>query len=166
MAIKDIIQKNVVAIEARKSLKNAAKLMQENHIGAVVVFDERDGGKNTPIGIVTDRDLALSLAQDGKFDPESSVRTIMTSNIILCSPQDGIYETIDKMRANGIRRIPVVDDRDQLVGIIAADDIVQLLGDELSDLSQTFSLATKNESGFSKNVQQRTQIRAPVNTVM
>ncbi len=166
MAIRDIIQKDVTAIEAKRSVRNAAKLMQDHHVGAVVVVDERNGGKNTPIGIITDRDIALSLAQDGKFDPEMSVRSVMTSNVVLCSPEDGIYETIDKMKANGIRRIPVVNKNDQLVGIIASDDLIQLLGSELSDLSQTFTFASENESNFSKSVKQRNQIRAPVNTIM
>jgi len=166
MAIKDIVQKDVVAIEAKRSLKNAAKLMRENHVGAVVVVDERNGGKNTPIGIITDRDIALSLTHDGKFDPDSSVRTIMSSSVILGSPEDGIYETIEKMRSNGIRRMPVVDKNDQLVGIIAVDDLIQLLGSELNDLSQTFSLASKNEAIITKSEKQRNPIRVPIDTVM
>lgn len=158
MALKDIIQKDVTAIKSTATLKDVAKLMYQNHIGAVVVVDKMNGVRKTPVGIITDRDIALSLGKNGKLDPNCSVKEVMTPNVVMCSPEDGIYETIHKMRTNGIRRIPVVNKKDQLVGIIASDDLIKLLGSEINDLSQIITLETEKESHVKKPVNKKKQL--------
>jgi len=160
MALRDIIQKNVTVIQPEATLKEATKLMYKNHVGTVIVVDKLNGARKTPVGILTDRDIVLSLGKRGELDPSCKVRDVMTSNVIMSSPDDGVYETIQKMRTNGIRRIPVVDEKDHLIGIIAVDDFVRLLGAELNDLSQLIALNKENKRQKSRPVSKNKQISA------
>ncbi|POB12704.1 cyclic nucleotide-binding/CBS domain-containing protein [Halobacteriovorax sp. DA5] len=159
MAIKDIIQKDVVIINSNATLKDAAKQMYEKHVGAIVVVDNITGKKNTPVGILTDRDIAISFGKEGKIEPYSKVSEIMTQNVVLCTPKDSIVDTIKKMQANGIKRIPVVNSRDQIVGIISSDDIIQRLGNEIHDLSQIVKLEIEKESAIQCPIDETRQVK-------
>jgi CBS domain-containing protein len=158
MAIRDIIQKNVTVIQPEATLKDAAKLMFKNNVGTVIVVDKLNGARKTPIGIVTDRDIVLTLGKKGELDPNCSVRDLMTSNVIVCSPDDGVYETIQKMRTNRIRRIPVINSKDHLIGVIAVDDFIRLLGAELNDLSLVIDLEKKKEKNIRKPISKGKQL--------
>jgi len=159
MALKDIIRKNLVTMPETGTIGEAAKLMNSNHVGAIIIVDEMNGVRKTPIGIVTDRDIVVSLAKKGKIDPKSPIKNIMTSNVVVCSPDDGIYETINLMKANGIRRIPVLNRQDHLVGIITSDDLLSLLGDEINSLSQVIQSGSDKEKNIAKPVKKGQQIK-------
>ncbi|MFG1483165.1 CBS domain-containing protein [Halobacteriovorax sp. HFRX-2_2] len=159
MAIKDMIQKNTVIINSNATLKDAAKQMYEKHVGAIVVVDNVTGKKNTPIGILTDRDIAISFGKEGKIEPNSKVSEIMTQNVVLCTPKDSVVDTIKKMQANGVKRLPVVNGRDQIVGIISSDDIIQTIGNELYDLSQIVKLEIEKESAIQCPIDEKRQVK-------
>ncbi|EPZ52411.1 CBS domain protein [Bacteriovorax sp. BAL6_X] len=159
MAIKDMIQKNTVIINSNATLKDAAKQMYEKHVGAIVVVDNVTGKKNTPIGILTDRDIAISFGKKGKIEPNSKVSEIMTKNVVLCTPNDSVVDTIKKMQANGIKRLPVVNGRDQIIGIISSDDIIQTIGNELYDLSKIVNLEIEKESAIQCPIGEKRQVK-------
>jgi len=160
MALKDIIQTKVIAMGKDETIKQAAQLMYNEHVGAVVVVDKKNGVLGTPLGIVTDRDITMCLGKNGKLDTNRPINEIMSPNVIVCSTEDGVYETINKMKANGIRRIPVINKQDSVVGMLSSDDLIQLLGTELSELSQILTNETNREKNIHPQIKSEDQIEA------
>lgn len=118
---------DVITVTPETSLLAVASLMEEESVGSVVVVEEAK-----PVGIVTDRDLALRAFVSG-MDPETtSVREIMTTDPIVLEGGMGLFEAMEFMRGRGVRRMPVVDENGMLRGIITVDDIIRLLVEELS----------------------------------
>lgn len=118
---------DVITVTPETSLLAVASLMEEESVGSVVVVEEAK-----PVGIVTDRDLALRAFVSG-MDPENtSVGEIMTPDPIVLEGGMGLFEAMEFMRGRGVRRMPVVDENGMLRGIITVDDIIRLLVEELS----------------------------------
>ncbi|HEX6265649.1 MAG TPA: CBS domain-containing protein, partial [Burkholderiales bacterium] len=112
------------------SVAQAARLMREHHVGSVVVADERDG-KRFPVGIVTDRDIAIGVVALG-LDPEKrNVEGVMPAELVCVRDTDGLGRAVALMRAQGARRLPVIDGAGALTGILSADDVLEILSQEL-----------------------------------
>ena len=134
MAIGDICNRTVIVVEREHSVRAAAALMREHHVGTLVVV--RDNGACKPVGIVTDRDIVIGVVAVG-LDPEVlTVGDIMGPRFFTAPADQGVFETMQQMRAKGIRRLPVVDHDGALVGIVTLDDLLQLLAKELGELSR------------------------------
>ena len=135
MSIGRICNRETVIARAEDTIVEVSKLMRRHHVGDVVVIEPGEGG-NVPIGILTDRDLVMEiLAQD--LSPDAvTVGDIMSEEIVTAREEDGIWDTLQRMRIKGVRRVPVVDARGGLVGILALDDLLELLAGELADLSK------------------------------
>ena len=135
MSIGKICNRETVVARAEDTIVEVSKLMRLHHVGDVVVI-EPDEGANVPIGILTDRDLVMEiLAQD--LSPDAvTVGDIMSEEIVTAREEDGVWDTLQRMRIKGVRRVPVVDARGGLVGILALDDLLELLAGELADLSK------------------------------
>jgi CBS domain-containing protein len=135
MHIGDIATVQTVSCACDESVQGAALLMRKHHVGDLVVVDQPDGEK-IPVGIVTDRDIVVSVIALG-LDPSSlQVGDIMTDDVLTVSENDDVYETIERMRFRGIRRVPVVNAAGGLTGIVSADDLLEFLADEMSELSR------------------------------
>jgi CBS domain-containing protein len=138
MAIGEICNRETVFTTRDNSVGDAARLMREHHVGDLVVVDEK-AGKRIPVGILTDRDLVVEiLAKDVDINTVN-VGDIMSDDLITAHETDAIYDTLQHMRAKGIRRLPVVDSDGGLVGIVSVDDILDLLADELTALARLVS---------------------------
>ncbi|MCK9620444.1 MAG: CBS domain-containing protein [Methylobacter sp.] len=135
MSISEFCNREVVFATREMSLPEAAQLMREYHVGALVVVDEGKG-KRVPIGIVTDRDIVIKVISQSLDLDDFSVGDIMGPQLISVQEKDGVFETIRLMRTKGIRRIPVINQEGGLVGIISADDILDLLADEMAELAK------------------------------
>jgi CBS domain-containing protein len=135
MSISEFCNREVVFATREMSLPEAAQLMREYHVGALVVVDEVNG-KRVPIGIVTDRDIVIKVISQSLDLDDFSVGDIMGPQLVSVQEKDGVFETIRLMRTKGIRRIPVVNQEGGLVGIISADDILDLLADEMAELAK------------------------------
>ena len=120
--------KSVVTAAPEASLAAVARQMQERNVGAVVVVD---GSK--PVGILTDRDLALELGARGT-SPHTPVVRVMTTPIQTVSGEEGVFAATQRMREANVRRLPVVDEDGCLVGIVTLDDLLRMLSRELSNL--------------------------------
>ena len=130
MKISDIFFKKVIAALPRHSLAVVAGLMQEHNIGAVVILeDER------PVGIVTDRDLALALGAK-KLPLETPVEKVMTRRVLAIPEDTDILTATKYIRECGVRRLPVVDREDRVTGVVTLDDLLRLLSRELSNLTE------------------------------
>ena len=135
MSVGEICNRDVIVIGSRDTVQEAARRMREHHVGALVVTEER-AGVAVPIGLVTDRDLVVEvLAED--VDPDTVVvGDIMSRELLTAREADGIWETVQRMRNKGVRRVPVLSAHGGLAGIVAMDDLVELFTEELVQLSK------------------------------
>lgn len=130
MGVGEICSREVVFAGRNDSVAQAARLMREHHVGSVIVADERDG-KRFPVGIVTDRDIAIGVVALG-LDPERrNVEGIMPAELVCVRDTDGLGRAVALMRAQGARRLPVIDGAGALAGILSADDVLEILSQEL-----------------------------------
>ena len=134
MTLKTICNREVLIAQKNDTLVEAAKLMREYQTGSIVIIEERNGLRY-PAGIVTDRDLVIELIAKEVDINSVTLGDVMYRDIILGKENDDVNETIKIMRQRGIRRLPVVDDRGVLVGIVTMDDLIDLISEQLKDLA-------------------------------
>jgi CBS domain-containing protein len=145
MAIGEICSRDVVLTRREASVREAARLMREYHVGALVVVDETGEGRR-PVGVLTDRDIVVGIVAKGLDADGLRVDEVMAPHVITASERAGVAETMELMRAKGVRRVPVVDARGMLVGIVTADDFVDLLAEEMSALARMIAREQHHES--------------------
>jgi len=145
VAIGEICNREVVFARANESVLSAALLMREHHVGSLVVIEE-SAGRRVPIGILTDRDIAVGIVALG-LDPEATlVGAVMSPEVVVEREDAGVAETVALMRQKGLRRLPVVDRAGGLVGLIAADDLLELLAEEMSGLAAIVAREQRRET--------------------
>jgi len=145
MPVGELCIRQTVVAPRGTSIHDAAKLMREYHVGDLVVTDPTDG-KRKPVGIVTDRDIVIEVLAQGLDPGRLAVEDIMSQDLVTVREQEGLFETIGKMRAKGVRRVPVVDSEGTLAGIVTVDDLVGLLADELGEVAKLISREQKQEA--------------------
>ena len=117
--IKDVMTQNPVKLPSSASVAEAARAMMDADIGAIVV---EDAGKIC--GIVTDRDIAVRVVAMNR-DPKTTVGEICTPSVHTLSPDDEVDRAVELMRHKAVRRIPVVDRRSLVIGIVSLGDLAQ-----------------------------------------
>jgi len=129
MTVESIAREEVVTIETGESVQKAVETMREENVGSVVVVKGE-----SPVGIVTDRDVVMNaFAPD--IDPGAvTVNEVMSSDLVAVESDVGMLDLLSQMGEEGIRRVPVVEDN-ALVGIVTLDDILVLLSMELQSIS-------------------------------
>jgi CBS domain-containing protein len=138
MPIGEICVREVVVAPKETTVQDAAHMMRQHHVGNVLIVD-RANGDGAPVGIVTDRDITISVVAT-KLDPSVfTLGDLVTEKLVAAQEDQGIFETIQQMRLKGIRRMPVVTREGKLVGIVSIDDVIQLLAEEMSELSKLIS---------------------------
>lgn len=133
MPVKEICNREVVIVRLDDSVHEAAKLMRQHHVGDVVVIEEVKGVR-VPVGIVTDRDLVVEIMAPDIVQMSITVGDIMGPNLVTVKESMGIFESVQYMRGEGVRRLPVVDGKGGLVGILTLDDLLELFAEELLEL--------------------------------
>ncbi|WP_254862841.1 CBS domain-containing protein [Halovivax gelatinilyticus] len=129
MPIENLARSDVITAPTDESVEELASTMDEQSVGSIVITDGDE-----PVGIVTDRDLAMRVLGDGT-DPESATaEDVMTDELTTIERGSGFYQAAEMMSENAVRRLPVTDDG-HLAGIITADDFTELLADEQAQLS-------------------------------
>ena len=131
MKLGEQFKKDVVTAEPDASIRKVTFLMRDRGVGAVVVVN----GKGKPVGIVTDRDVALALAVDEK-DPDVPVSEIMPGEIVTIGENEGIFNATQYIFGYQVRRLPIVDSDGKLIGIVTMDDLLSLLARELGNLTE------------------------------
>ncbi len=135
----------VVVAESRTPVVRVAQLMRENHIGAVIVIEDA-APRNRPVGIVTDRDLVIEVLAMDVNHQTLTAGDVMTANVQTVRESDAVFDAAEAMRRSGVRRLPVVDVEDRLVGIVTFDDLVELLAQELGSLASTIRREQRAEA--------------------
>jgi len=130
MPIEDLAREDVVSASPETSVPDLARQMRDENVGSVVV----ENG-NRPTGIVTDRDLTTRVLAEDAPSAEQTAEDVASTGLCTVGPDAGFYEAARAMSENGVRRLPVCDGDDELVGIITADDRTELLADENQQLA-------------------------------
>ena len=124
MRVKEIMNKFVVIANPEESIRSVARKMETYNVGFIVIIDE----DKRPIGVVTDRDLALRVL-GYNISPETPVSKVMTHNVLAVTENVSLVEALKTMEENNVRRLPVLNDEGLVVGIVTADEVlVRLVG--------------------------------------
>ncbi len=134
MSVRLLCKREVVTVRESEELHAAAQLMRERHVGYLVVVEPADGGEALrPVGVLTDRDIVVEVvARD--VDPRSLiVGDVMTPDPVVVREDVSVSAALADMRRIGVRRLPVVGGRGQLIGVLSIDDVLDSLATELLD---------------------------------
>jgi len=135
MPVGEICVREVAVADRAMTIQEAAQLMRQQHVGNVIVVDRLDG-KSIPVGIVTDRDIVVSVVATKLDAAIFTVGDLAMQKLTTCQEDEGVLECIQKMRRKGIRRMPVVDREGKLAGIVTVDDVIQLLAEEMNGIGK------------------------------
>lgn len=141
----EFCNRDVVFIEKNASVAEAAALMREHHVGSVVVVDDANGARR-PVGMLTDRDVVIEFVTQGVSPADVEAADAVGPKLVTVTEDTALYETIELMLQNGVRRVPVVDSDGTLVGLFASDDALELLTEQLQHLAWLVSKQRRQES--------------------
>lgn len=130
MPIQELARDDVVTASTDGTVRELARTMRDRSVGSVVITNGSE-----PVGIVTDRDLTTRVLTKGADPNDKTAADVMSTDLCTLEPDVGFYEAARLMAENGIRRLPVCTDTNELVGIITADDLTELLADESNQLA-------------------------------
>jgi CBS domain-containing protein len=133
MRLGECCNRTVVIADRDMSIPDAARLMREYHVGDLIVV-QREKEFNRPIGIITDRDLVVEVLAQNAQPSELTINDVMSEDLASASEDDDVLDTLRRMRSLGIRRMPVVNRSGALVGIMAVDDLLELIRGSLNDV--------------------------------
>jgi CBS domain-containing protein len=123
--------------------------MREYHVGDVVVVNAR-GDEKVPVGIITDRDIVLAIVAS-EIDLDAVLAgDIMSHELLTAGEQESIWDVLQRMRSHGVRRLPVVNARGGLEGILSVNDFLELITEELLALAQVATRQQQREKEIRK----------------
>jgi len=131
MKVKDLMTTDVKRCSPETNLAAAAKIMWEGDCGAVPVTDERDH----VVGVITDRDICIAAATRPRTEGEIPVKDVISKVVYTCAPGDDARAALETMKAQKIRRLPVVEQGGRLVGIVSIHDIAAQSRSSSGDVS-------------------------------
>jgi CBS domain-containing protein len=109
------------------SVVKAGQSMKDLNVGSIPVVENENSEKL--VGIITDRDVTVKVVACGLNPAETRVGDVMSTEVVFCRPDDPVIEAITAMATHQVRRIPVVDDEDKIIGIISQGDVALRLND-------------------------------------
>jgi len=141
----ELCNREVVIATPDELAADAARRMISHHVGALIVV-EQVGGARHPVGVLTDRDLvAATLVHDLGHVRSLRVADLMSADLLIATEDDDVFDALRRMRARGVRRLPVVDEHRGLVGILTFDDLTEWLGEQLHELTRLVSNELRRE---------------------
>lgn len=147
----EVMTQDPVCCLPNDSAAKAAQLMKNENIGSIPVIESEQS--RTLVGIVTDRDLALTIVAEGQDAKSTLVEAVMTRRLVTCRADDDLGKALDAMAEHQLRRIPVVDHDNRIVGIIAQADVAtrvdepEKTGEMVKDISQEQPFAKDSLGG-------------------
>ena len=134
MPVSSICNHNVATIDPEADMTEAAKRMREIHVGDLVVT-QYQGGREVPIGVITDRDIVIEVIAKGVEPDQVKVGDAMSRDIVAVHDDNSIDFALKEMQRVGVRRLPVVDSGGKLIGVLAMDDVVDHLASQLTHIA-------------------------------
>ena len=144
MRIEQLMTKNVASCGPDESLDRAAQLMWERDCGFIPVVEKGDSQR--VLGVLTDRDACMAAYTRGQAFPQIRVGDVMSKKVRSCKPTDDLAAAEEAMCEAQIHRLPVVDDADQLLGVISLADIAREAGRETGEKRPQVSVAEIGET--------------------
>jgi CBS domain-containing protein len=132
MSLQRFCKRPIVAIAPEKTISEACQLLEERNVGCLLVEEH-----GQLCGMLTDRDIALRLTGRGKDLQLTRVGMVMTANPVRISVDSTLHQLTMIMHSQHVRRVPIIDENGRTLGIVTLDDLLVLLGDEMSDLAST-----------------------------
>ena len=124
-SIGDLMTNNPCSIDADKPVSYAAKMMRDEDVGLAPIVEG-----DTPIGTLTDRDIAIRVVAEGKDPNQTKVRDVASKDLVTIDPQQNLDEALQLMARHQVRRLPVVEEDGKLVGVVAQADIARVASGE------------------------------------
>jgi len=121
MKCNEVMTKNPVCCLPDDLVTKAAQLMKSEHVGSIPVIENEETRKL--VGIVTDRDLTIRIVAEGLDARSTKVETVMARKVVTCGAEDDLQKAVDAMSNNQLRRMPIVDGDNKILGIIAQADV-------------------------------------------
>lgn len=144
MKVADYCQREIVTIAADASLREAAALMRETHVGALVVTDSVDPAR--VVGVVTDRDLAIEVIARDLDVASIRIGQLASPSLVAVTGGASVYEAVASMEEKGVRRLLVTDSDGRVFGFLSADDLVEAIAAELGGLARALRRGIARES--------------------
>jgi CBS domain-containing protein len=144
MRVGDICTREVVCASSETTVAAAARTMRQFHIGDVVVT-RLENGRRIPLGIVTDRDIVIGVVATDLAPNALTIGDIMGTELATAQESEDVFDAVQRMRNKGVRRMPIVDAGNNLVGIVSIDDIIEILAEELHQLAHLISREQMHE---------------------
>lgn len=144
MAVSSVCNYNVATIERDAGVVEAAERMRAQHVGDLIVVEEKAGGR-VPIGILTDRDIVVAVLAKGASPGSVTVGDAMSVALITVNKDNGIEHALREMRRAGVRRAPVVDEDGVLVGVLSIDDVIDHLAVQLGHIGDIIRMGQQTE---------------------
>ncbi len=136
MSVGDICRRDVVTIAPDAGLIDAAQLMREKHVGMLVVVEQIEGRpERTVQGVLTDRDIVVTVVGRDADPKAFKVMDVMTRHPLLAPEKGSVAGILRMMRMAGVRRVPVVGGRNELIGVLSIDDVLDAMADQLTSIS-------------------------------
>jgi len=138
ITVSSIMTPNVITVNEKQTLREGSKVMYQHNIGGLIVLMDPSNNDTAeidkPIGIITERDIARLVAFSSNLSTDTAISEVMSKPLITINQNSSIKEVTDLMQQNDIRRLPIVDNKGKLVGIITAKDILRSLMEFLKSL--------------------------------
>lgn len=145
MRVLEVLTGEVAVVRRHEPILGAIRRMRDEHVGALVVVDESD--LRRPIGMLTDRDIVVGIfAKDETHIGTLEVGDVMTPDLVTATSDEDVGDVLRRMRSFGVRRVPVVDERGALEGIVSIDDVIGAISDALADAASLVSNQRRRES--------------------
>lgn len=158
MNIANLCERDVVTVPASASVRQAAGVMRDQHVGALAVTDPYAPGR--VIGIVTDRDLVLDLIAAGHPIEGCAIGTVCRTELAGVPATASLHEAVQAMQRSGVRRLLVTSEDDAVVGLVSIDDLVDAVAGEMDALAETLRTGVVRE-GSRERARARATSEAP-----
>lgn len=140
----DLCTRETVVAPREMALTEAARLMRQHHVGALVVTEERAQGR-VPVGMLTDRDIVTAVVAPDVDVHLLRVEDVTTSDPVAVRESDSMFDALRAMRTHGVRRVVVTDDAGVLQGVLALDDLIEVVAEEMGAIAQALSRGRERE---------------------
>lgn len=144
MRVGEFCSREVVVVGKEETILEAARLMRRHHVGDLLVVEEGEG-ERFPVGILTDRDIVVELVAAEIALDAVSIGDVMSFELLTAGEDEDLFETIRRMQEKGVRRLPVVDGRGALSGILTMDDLLEIVSEQLAGLVRLITREQQKE---------------------
>jgi len=134
----DLCTRETVCVPRTASLTDAARLMRERHVGSLVVVDEQPAGR-VPAGVITDRDFVTAVLAPDVDVHALRVEDVMSTEPVVAQERASLFDALAVMRSKGVRRLVVTDTQGLLQGVLALDDVIEVVSEQLQAVARALA---------------------------